>query len=106
MTVSPENTVHVIGDSDPVLRCSIEDMEPVDNTVWSEYITDPVIGRTIAIDDIVLPGLEDKYYIDETDLVILEANLSDAGKYECGNVLAPVVQMSAELLLLGVYSYN
>ena len=106
MTVSPENTVHVIGDADPVLRCSIEDMISADILIWTEYITDPVHGRVVATEDGVVGGLENEYYLEGTNLGILDANLSDAGKYECGNLLAPVVQMSAELLLLGVYSYN
>ena len=102
MTVAPENTVHVIGDVNPVLRCSIEDMSSFDLLIWNEYITDPVNGKTVAIGDSgVAPGLEDKYFLDGTNLGIYDAHMSDAGKYECRNTISPLLQMAAELLLLG-----
>ena len=97
-----ENTIHVIGEADPVLRCSIEGLDWSDILLWIEYVTHPVNGRTVARSDVgVIEGLEDKYNLDEGNFKILNANLNDSGPYECRNILAPVVQMSAELLVLG-----
>ena len=105
--MTPENTLHVIGNADPILRCSIEDMTTTDILIWTEYTTDSVNGRTVARSDIgVVPGLEDKYYLEGTNLGIRDANLIDAGKYECGNLLAPIVRTTAELLVLGRHSHN
>ena len=106
MTVAPENTVHVIGDADPILRCSIEFESQADDLIWTEYTTYSN-RRTFAVGDGgVLSGLEDKYYLEGTNLGIHNASLSSAGKYECGNVLVPTVHATAELLVLGRHPHN
>ena len=72
---------------------------------WTEYVTDAVTGRTVARSDSgVEPGLEDEYASSGTRLTILSANRSDAGTYDCRNIVAPQQIYKPELIVLGTHN--
>lgn len=105
MTVAPENTVHVIGEADPVLRCSIEELRLNGNgLMWVEFTTDPANGNTVAT---TTGGvIENEYYLQGSNLAIRDADFRKAGQYQCRTIFLSQVHMSVELLLLGGHLYN
>ena len=100
-TSAPENTVYVVGDTDPVFNCAINFGASDDYLTWNEYILDDINGRALSDADGIVPGLESDYALHGTNLRILHASLTDAGTYECRNAQQPSVQRRAELVVLG-----
>ena len=104
MTVSPRNTVHVIGDPNPVLECEFQSKSFNDGLQWIEYVTSPdtTQGYAISLNGTVLHGYEEFYRIvNEFHLEVLDPDVTAAGWYDCRNLLAPQVCGAAELLILG-----
>ena len=102
----PLNTHFVIGEDfqNSTFNCSINDNSGLDTAqYWFEYATKPN-GRIIASNDFVT--VPSKYVVEgEYNLIILNPETTDAGKYHCQNSRSGSGQIiaTAELIVLGKY---
>ena len=108
--LAPQNTVHVIdSQATPPLyfNCSIEFTIPSDALRWTEYITEPVHGRTLAVGVENAPPsqsfVESDYDVEGNNLIVLDANFDDAGTYECTSIVSPPTVKQAQAIILGKF---
>ena len=107
--LAPQNTIHVIGQATPPLyfNCSIEFAIPSDALRWTEYITEPVHGRTLAVGVENAPPsqsfVESDYDVEGNNLIVLDANFDDAGTYQCTTAVASTAQRRVEAVILSKF---
>ena len=102
ITLAPRNTVHIIGDPDPVMACEMDFGSSKDGLQWIEYISDTQQGYAVSLNETIVGGYQDQYAIvNQFHLVILNPDVTAAGKYRCSTVLAPQAPASAKLAILG-----
>ena len=102
-TVLPVNTVGTIG-RNVTLKCALSD--PVYSLSWINPSGNYVYEKGFGI----IPGYEDQYLVEEEyansyNIVVLNADLNDAGRYtcECSRLSSSA---SAEIILLGDKNTN
>ena len=102
ITLAPRNTVHIIGDPDPVMACEMDFGSSKDGLQWIEYISDTQQGYAVSLNETIVGGYQDQYAIvNQFHLVILSPDVTAEAKYKCSTILAPIVQASAKLAILG-----
>ena len=103
--VEPQNTHHVLGQATPLyFNCSIQLEAPGDELIWSEFVTSSA-GQTVATGSIgVRPEFANKYDTERTNLIVKNADMSDAGTYACRNTFgaSPMVRRT-EAIILGKF---
>ena len=94
--------MHIIGDPDPVLACEMEFGSSIDGLQWIEYRSDTQQGYAVSLNETVLGGYKDQYAIvNQFHLVTLSPDVTAEARYKCSTILAPIVQASAKLAILG-----
>ena len=102
ITLAPRNTVHIRGDTNPIMECEMTFGSEADGIQWVEYRTDPTQGYAISLNETILAGYEELYRIvNEFHLEFLNPDITAGAKYECRNLLAPQVRAAAELAIIG-----